>query len=304
MDNITHTLSGLVVARAGLDRLGPGSTLAVALASNVPDLDIVTGVHGTVEYLAHHRGVTHGLAGSVALAVAVAVIVRLCIRGSALGRLFLASLAGTALHIVMDLWTSYGTRALLPFDSTWYAWDLVFIVDPWILGTLVLALFLFGARSSWRRPAALAAIAVLTGYIGARAVLHHRAVSIARATLAEVHRLSALPDPLSPFRWRVVADGGDAFIVGRIDLLTGRTAFDRRAKTAESLAVAIARQHSRVGKIFLDYSPYAALDVRDRDGGTEVSWRDLRFERGRRERFIARVLVSPDGKIVSESFHY
>ena len=48
------------------------------------------------------------------------------------------------LHIVLDLWTSYGTRALLPFDSTWYSWDWMFIIDPVFLFLLLTACF--GAR--------------------------------------------------------------------------------------------------------------------------------------------------------------
>ena len=51
----------------------------------------------------------------------------------------------------MDLWTNYGTRALLPFDHTWYAWDLVFIIDPviWVLLLAYITKFMpYGIRTS------------------------------------------------------------------------------------------------------------------------------------------------------------
>ena len=41
MDNLTHTLAGVAMARAGLaDRWGRGTTLVMAIASNLPDVDI------------------------------------------------------------------------------------------------------------------------------------------------------------------------------------------------------------------------------------------------------------------------
>lgn len=306
MDNITHTLSGLAIARAGFERLGPGTTLTLALATNAPDLDIVTGFHSSIAYLEHHRGFTHGIAGAVLLALGTALLVRFFVKDARLAALFLAGLAGTSLHIVMDLWTTYGTRALLPFDARWYAWDLVFIVDPWILAALVVGPFLFGRTTRWRSTAALATISVISGYVLVRAELHHRALELARRQLAgeSVLRLAALPTPLNPMRWRILADTGDAYNIGPVDLLTGRVEFTRRAKTPVSEPVTIARERSPIAAAFLDFSPYPWLDVRSRDGGTEVIWKDLRFENRARQGFVARVLVGPDGRIVSEGFSF
>ena len=305
MDNVTHTLSGLALARAGLERLGPGSTITLVLAANAPDLDIVAGFRGSLAYLEYHRGFTHGVLGAVLLALGIALAVRFFVKDARLGALCLAGVAGTSLHIVMDLWTTYGTRALLPFDAHWYAWDLVFIVDPWILGALALGLLL-GRRAAWRHPAALVAIGLVSGYVLARAGLHERALELARQQLTgeSLVRLTALPTPLNPLRWRILADTGDAFSVGPADLRTGRVALTHRAKTPVSEAVTIARERSPVAAAFLAFSPYPWLEVRSRDGGTEVTWKDLRFENRARQGFVARVLVGPDGRIVSEGFSF
>ena len=306
MDNVTHTLSGLALARAGLERLGPGTTLTLLLAANAPDLDIVAGFHGSLAYLEHHRGFTHGIGGVVVLALGIALVVRFFFKDARFGALLLAGLAGTSLHIVMDLWTTYGTRALLPFDAHWYAWDLVFIVDPWILAAMAVGLFVFGRAARWRATAALATIAAVSGYVLVRAELHHRAVELARRQLAgeSLVRVAALPTPINPLRWRILADTGDAYTIGPVNLLTGRVEFTRRAKTPVSEAVTIARERSPVAAAFLDFSPYPWLDVRPRDGGTEVIWKDLRFESRARQGFVARVLVAPDGRIVSEGFSF
>ncbi len=55
MDNLTHSLVGLFLARAGLNRLAPDATAAMILAANLPDADIVAGVGGAPAYLEWHR---------------------------------------------------------------------------------------------------------------------------------------------------------------------------------------------------------------------------------------------------------
>src|SRR5919204_5552167 len=75
MDNVTHTLFGLTLARTALARAGRGTTAALIIASNIPDIDVVSAAGGTVGYLKWHRGPTHGPLGIIALGVATAVIV-------------------------------------------------------------------------------------------------------------------------------------------------------------------------------------------------------------------------------------
>jgi len=41
MDNLTHTLFGLTLARTPLGRAGRGTTAALILASSAPDIDII-----------------------------------------------------------------------------------------------------------------------------------------------------------------------------------------------------------------------------------------------------------------------
>jgi hypothetical protein len=56
MDNITHSLFGATLARTPLGRAGRGTTAALILASNAPDIDIVATAGGTLKYLEWHRG--------------------------------------------------------------------------------------------------------------------------------------------------------------------------------------------------------------------------------------------------------
>ena len=75
LDNLTHTLFALTLARTPLGRAGRGTTAALLVASNAPDIDIVTTAGGGVSYLQWHRGPTHGLLGVAGLGVLTAGLV-------------------------------------------------------------------------------------------------------------------------------------------------------------------------------------------------------------------------------------
>jgi inner membrane protein len=305
MDNLTHTLTGLAVARAGLEKRTPGATLALVLASNIPDADLLFGLQGSASYLQHHRDLSHSVVGAPLLALALAVVLRLALRKARFLPLLAATLAGVAVHVFMDLWTSYGTRVLAPFDRTFYTWDLVFIVDPWLL-LLLLATLLLARRLPTPSRVATVGLGLMLAYVGGRAVLHQRAVEagIARVPGGSVVRAAALPTPLDPFRWRLLADTGSAYFTGEVNLNAPVTPLRRREKLPETAVVARVRETSDVAGVFLQFATFPWLEVAETDAGTEVVFRDLRFERPGRDSFAARVLVGPDGRIKSEAFRF
>ncbi|PYT24534.1 MAG: hypothetical protein DMG58_25750 [Acidobacteria bacterium] len=61
VDNITHSLTGLLLSRAGLDRLTPRAPWILFLAANAPDIDVVSAFGGSLNYLHYHRNLTHSL---------------------------------------------------------------------------------------------------------------------------------------------------------------------------------------------------------------------------------------------------
>ncbi len=46
MDNLTHSLVGFVIAKAGAERLSPWATTVCVLAANAPDIDVLTRLEG------------------------------------------------------------------------------------------------------------------------------------------------------------------------------------------------------------------------------------------------------------------
>jgi len=198
MDNLTHTLFGLTLARTPLGRAGRGTTTALVLASNAPDIDVVMTARGSASYLQWHRGPTHGLLGVIALGAIVALLVRAgqriadrrrppldSARGkpddaeAPFGMLIAASMIGIVCHILMDFPTSYGTRLLSPFDWHWFATDLMPIVDVYLIIIFVAGL-LFGSGSpaARRRNAAIVLVLMAANY-SVRAVARYQAIGLA-----------------------------------------------------------------------------------------------------------------------------
>ena len=160
MDNVTHSLVGLAAAKAGLERVSPGATTLCVIAANAPDVDVVSRFFGRWFALKHHRGITHSIVGTLALALLLPLIFYLADKLIARIRrkppsvsfrgLLLASLIVSATHPLMDWTNNYGLRPLLPWSGRWFYGDLVFIVDPWIWLGIGGAAFLLTSQTKWR----------------------------------------------------------------------------------------------------------------------------------------------------------
>lgn len=162
MDNLTHSLLGLTLAKAGLERLSPAATAVSILAANSPDADVVVGLFADRwTLLHHHRGITHSIVGTLCLALVLPIIIYGIDRFLAHQRgrqpttqfrgLLLVSLVATATHPFLDWLNNYGVRPLLPFDSRWFYGDLLYIVDPFMWLLLGGASFLLTTRTKFQK---------------------------------------------------------------------------------------------------------------------------------------------------------
>ena len=365
MDNLTHSLFGLTLARTPLGRAGRGTTTALFLASNAPDVDVVVTLGGAAKYLEFHRGPTHGPLGVMGLAAVVAGLVWLGRSRwdgkrddapASLLMLWLVSMIGIAGHILMDLPTSYGTRPLSPFAWTWFSVDWMPIVDVYLLAILGGAFWFArgpkddpGTVVRRRRNAAIALTLMAANY-GLRSASHYTAVARAPEAFgsrlpawcnvsvrpgpgleqwprpAATHaagaprclvELAAMPDFVSPFRWRLIAHLSDSYEVRDIDLLTGR-GFSAESLSTRVLSMRVPNQWTPavktaatapIPRVFLGFSRFpAARSFVAEDGTTTVRWSDLRFVQGnlddprqfRRGLFGATVVLGPDGAIREE----
>lgn len=146
LDNITHTLAGLALARTGLGRTTRFGGTALVLGSNLPDVDIVALVGGRLAFIDAHRGISHSIVvGSLLAALFGAALWAFgrfrsqgesgngeeAFREARLGTLIGLALIAVLVHLGFDWLNDYGIRLLLPFTDRWYYGDIIFIVDPW-----------------------------------------------------------------------------------------------------------------------------------------------------------------------------
>jgi hypothetical protein len=245
--------------------------------------------------------------------------------------------AGTALHVAMDLPTVYGVRLLSPFADTWYSLDWLPIIDLYVW-----ALLTFGFAAAWRRPAARTliariALAAIVGFYGVRGVAHEVALSAAASTRADgatspcanaptltrhptmfeaafagpggCLQAAALPSFLSPFEWRLIRQQSDGYEVR--DVVLGRGTLAQIFVPSHNDAWVARARRAATARIFFGFSRFPATrSAALPDGAWRVRAIDMRFlgppPRGLepdpqvRPPFVMTIEIAPDGAVRSE----
>ena len=301
MDNLTHTLTAVAISQTGLNRKTRFATLTLILAANAPDLDILRGLHGGIDYLKYHRGISHSFVGITVLAIILwGVIYGLGSKapprpGLPLnGRwLLLAAFLGTGSHLLLDFTNAYGVRPFLPFSGRWYAWDIMPIIDPLLLALLIAGLgsalaAAAGFRRGGRAPSrvwgagAIFCLGAMVALWGIRDFAHRRALSIldSHTYSGEVpQRFSALPIAVNPFTWMGVVETETSFHVAGVNALDAKGLAEEmgtfeKPQPSPALAAAIKTQ---AAKVFLDFARFPWAQVDGSEQGYLVSFCDLRF---------------------------
>lgn len=229
MDNLCHSLVGMALGRAGLNRRTALATSTLVIANNLPDVDVAVFATNTLA-MSFRRGWTHGVLAQLTLPLVLTGAMLLYDRyrdrpagrqasrpaGEVVrpGQLLLLSYLGVFLHVFMDFTNSYGVRLLMPFSERWFYGDALYIVDPWLYLFLGLGWWLAKTQP---RPArigvGLAAIYV-AGMLVSNVVARREVASgLARAGRSE-SRFMVTPVIANPFRREVVIDVGDRYEKG------------------------------------------------------------------------------------------
>jgi inner membrane protein len=232
LDNFTHTLTGVLLGRAGLKRLSGRATAALVIASNLPDIDSFIAPLWGEPPLQAHRGFTHGIGGMVVLPFFTAAMILLWERlrkGKIPVRpwaLLLVAAIGGLFHSLFDWLTSYGTRLLEPFSHRWFYGDAWFIVDPWIWIALIVGLELSWRAErkggDWDDPAIVTLIGICA-YAALNIGITDRMEAAAKNRLAALHptMVVANPEPLLFWRREIQWRNGEIHGSGTYDLLRG-----------------------------------------------------------------------------------
>ena len=305
MEPVTHALTSLALARAGQRTLPRHGTAILLVAGLAPELDYASYFGGPAAFLRLDRSLLHSVPGAAAVACATAAgfwaADRRTNRGAASGpRLgflpaLLVAATGALGNILLDLSSGTGVQLLWPLHIHRYAWNLLTNLDPWILILLLAGLLLpellrlvseeIGERRKRARgrTAAILVLALVVGYVGARAVLHSQAADLlmsrdyhGRAPLSA----GAFPSSTSPLEWRGVVATEDTIEEARIPLGPG-TEFDAERtlthyKPPDSSALE-AGERADATEMYLKYARFPLARMSQLEDGYRVEVRDLQF---------------------------
>ncbi len=330
MDNLSHTLTAVALSHTGLNRKTRFATLALVIGANLPDVDMVTRLAGSATYLKYHRGFTHSILGVSLLAAILAGTLYAVGRrappkksGPPLdGRwLFATCFIATASHMLLDFTNAYGVRPFLYFSERWYAWDIMYIVDPILLALLTAGLAFplvlrlvseeVGAKKPGYRRGAIFSLCSVLLLWGLRDVSHRRVLGQLDSHTYHQQaprRIGAFPSPANPFAWTGVVETDSAFHVLPANALDADVEVEsarvfHKVESSPALERAI---ETRTARIFLGFARFPWARVEETEDGFSVTLRDLRFLSlsSRRRGFTTEIDLDKDLRVFRESFSF
>jgi inner membrane protein len=322
LDNLTHTLVGLFLARAGLRNFTPRGTGIMMLAANAPDFDAVSWLGGPSSYIHWHRNITHSILAIPVMALLSAGIIRVVGRKKIRWLpAFLIALVAVASHLILDLTNVYGVRLLLPFSGHWFHWDLTQIFDLAIWALLLLGVAapglarLVGSEIGERKKAigggwAFVVLFLVASYDYGRSVMHDRAIAImdSRIYNGSAPRQTAAFPEANPLRWNGLVELSNAWVETPIDLRgvfrpdEGAT-FYKPEQTPAMLAAIQTEPFQRFLE-FVQYPIWVAEPSPTLERGTRISLVDLRFGTPSAPGFVAMAEVTDRNQVTDASFSF
>jgi membrane-bound metal-dependent hydrolase YbcI (DUF457 family) len=337
VEPVTHALTSLALARVGQRRLPRFGTAMLVVAGVAPDLDYASCISGAGSFLRYDRTLLHSLLSSFALAIALAaafyfVALHRDKKASGLedsqfpkltfGAAFLVCSIAIAAHLLLDVVSGVGVRLLWPFRARWFAFDLLREFDIWILACLVVGLLFpmliglvseeIGERKKRTSGggSAIAALALILVYAGARGILHSRAVDLleshdyhGRVALA----VGAFPESASPLEWRGVASTDNTIEELSVPFGGGREFDPEHSATQykpDDSPVLEAGEQTAVAQRFLTYARFPLASVVRTGNGYQFELRDARFatDDASSSNILVRVRIGEDMHILEQGF--
>lgn len=289
MDNITHSMTGAIAAKFIRRKDADAETTKAAarpifwllVASvNFPDLDVIMAAFGDpILSIKTHRWITHSILAAPLWATIPAAVFYRFSSVKQFRLLYLTSLCGILLHIACDLVTPYGTMFLAPFSNHRFTLSSMFIVDLYFSGGLI-ALLLLGrydkSRSKlWHKAGLIFALSFIVLTLGIHEYAAHRVRRAAAEKNIVSQKISALPQPLSVFRWVGLVQTEKGVHQAFFSVFDDSIEFENLPH-AEGKLVEAAKQHER-GRWYMQFAHHPLILSEAENGGQSVEIRDLQF---------------------------
>jgi len=205
LDNLTHALIGLTINNLLPDTKRNSGTFWISLtASELPDVDILYRLKSATDYMLNHRGISHSIVAMVIFAGIITLISKKTFPDNRPKLVFLLALGCLGLHVLFDLFTSWGTQFLTPFNNRYFYLDYLPIADLVIIALLLFFLGFSRLIKFHRNKIAFLALFILCGFVFARAVTHNYLVEYTQRSYPGA-RVAVLPG-FSPLHWKAIVE--------------------------------------------------------------------------------------------------
>jgi inner membrane protein len=325
VDPLTHALASYTLKRAAFPRLTRPVTIAMLIAGTVADIDSLSKFAGPSTFLTFYRTYCHSL--PAALLFSLLVTFPFLLRRSAPTEkqisplpIFIAALAASVLHLLMDICQSSGVELFRPFSTRRFALDWVAHLDLWILGILLAGILLpalsglvteeIGAKSKGPRGKVGASLALSTIilYLVLRFVLHGNALAAmeSRTYRGESPRkAAAFAESGSPFRWHGIVETESALHDFEMEVGPAASFEPDSAVTSykpESSPALDAARDTAVARRFLQIARFPKATVEKTPEGFHVILRAFPTARDVSSAWRVHALIDTDssGKILSQ----
>jgi len=299
MDTGTHFVFGLGLGGLAMTdpviashAYGPIAILIGTVAgSNAPDLDGLLRFKSNADYIKNHRGLSHSFPAIVGWAALITAAIALSFRTVPWWHIAFWVLLAVVVHVLTDMFNSYGTQALRPVSKQWVAWNIIHIFDPFIFSAHLFAILLW--ISGIAAPQAIFPVLyVLLGiYYVWRTFVHQklsRNIAKQDSESRPGDRYTLLPT-ISLYRWNLVRVSEDCtYGIGEWD--HGKIKWHDTLKCDEHPAIDASKENADV-QAFLSVTPFPCGHVRPKTWGYEVRWVDVRYRYRKQYPFVAVVMM-------------
>jgi len=225
MDIFTHAALGAVIGEAwGRKKLGKKAMVIGAVANCLPDVDTVMSLWlRPVDNLLAHRGITHSFffCGVLAVLLGLSISRWRPFTGISTSRWIQFIGLQLMIHILVDVLNNYGTGWLEPFRYDRFALDVLYVVDPFFSGMLILgSLVLAWLRidSSLRRKWVIATLLVSSLYLMFalfnKAMIDRSVKNFLQGRNMSYSRVLTTPTPMNVVLWFIAVETDSGYQIG------------------------------------------------------------------------------------------
>jgi membrane-bound metal-dependent hydrolase YbcI (DUF457 family) len=327
MDNITHSLTGALAAKvierqgvpeADQRKLRRALFWLLVLCANLPDIDVFFSLFGGRLFsLQHHRGITHSFVFAPLFALLPAALFYTFGKLRNFRIVWLAAFLGIVVHIFFDLVTPFGTEIFFPVSTTRFSLDWMFIVDPIFTALLGLPLLFGKIFQRQRRVIALGGGILVILYLSVEMISHTLAYDRMERKLhvrnITAMKISALPQPLSIFRWMGLAQTENGVLQTFFSVLNGSDSLSFTGYENPGDEFVLKALQTETGKWYTTFARHPLVRSYKEGNLHVVEFRDLQFSIDRailssvgfHERslpFVLRFEFPSDGQLSNTTF--